>query len=143
MCGDGGSIFKLGDQLDRNNDKLGDRNKNLDAMQIQKNCLPLSNRCLAAMTMYQSLHRIHFVKARYRICSNNTVETITLTTTKTLSQYDYITQLHAFCDWYSSCSVKPVICLKLCPTQVHLSYNDWNDGFIDHLWSISKSFLPE
>ena len=104
MCGDGESIFKLVDQLERENKKPGDINKHLDVVQYQKNFLSLSNRRLAALTMYQSLHRDRIVKAWCRICSNNTEEQLTFTTTKTLGQYDYITQLRAFCDWYSSCS---------------------------------------
>ena len=86
--------------------------------------------------MYQSLHRDRIVKAWCRICSNNTEEQVTFTTTKTLGQYDYITQLRAFCDWYSSCSFELVICSTLCPSQVDLSYNDLDDGFIDQLLSI-------
>ena len=76
------------------------------------------------------------MKARCRICSNNTEEQITFTTTKTLSQYDFITQRRAFCDCYNSCSVELVICFTLYPSQVHLAYNDFDDGFIDQLLSI-------
>ena len=80
------------------------------------------------------------MKARCRICSNNTEEQITFTTTKTLSQYDFITQRRAFCDCYNSCSVELVICFTLNPTQVHLAYNDFDDGFIDQLlWIVEKS----
>jgi len=74
MFGEGESIFKLVDQLERGNKKPGDINKHLDVVQYQGNFLSLSNRRLAALMMYQSLHRDRVVKAWCRICSSDTEE---------------------------------------------------------------------
>ena len=72
--GDGESIFKLVDQLERGDKKPADINQHLDVVQYQGNFLSLSNRRFAALIMYQSLHRDRVVKARCRICSSNTEE---------------------------------------------------------------------
>ena len=74
MFGDGESIFKLVDQLERGDKTPGDINKHLDVVQYQGNFLSLSNRRLAALMMYQSLHRNRVVKAWCRMCSSDTEE---------------------------------------------------------------------
>ena len=75
MFGDGESIFKLVDQLERGEKKPGDINKHLDVVQHNgTSFFSLSNRRLAALMMDQSLHRDSVVKAWCRICSSDTEE---------------------------------------------------------------------
>jgi ankyrin repeat protein len=74
MFGDGESIFKLVDQLERGAKNPCDINKHLDVVQYEGDFISLSNRRLAALMMYQSLHRDRLVKASCRVCSNDTEE---------------------------------------------------------------------
>ena len=74
MFGDSESIFKLVDQLERGENNPGNINKHLDVDQHEGGFLSLSNRRLAALPMYQSLHRDRTVKAWCRICSGDTEE---------------------------------------------------------------------
>ena len=74
VFGDGESIFKLVDQLERGDKTPGDINKHLNVVQYQGHFVSLSNRRLAALMMYQSLHRDRIVKAWCRICSSDTEE---------------------------------------------------------------------
>ena len=72
MFGDSESIFKLVDQLERGENNPGNINKHLDVVQHEGGFLSLSNRRLAALPMYQSLHHDRTMKASCPICSGNT-----------------------------------------------------------------------
>ena len=83
MFGEGESIFKLVDQLERGEKNPGDINRHLDVAQYDGGFRSLSNRRLAALMMYQSLHRDRPVKAWCRVCSNDTEEFESKNTTTT------------------------------------------------------------